>query len=153
MCCVVVLVCSKLKQLVVDGYVRGWDDPRLFTISGLRRRGYTPEAINEFCDKVGVSRTANTIEIQLLEACARQNLDATARRAMVVVRPIKVVLTNYDEKKVEIVEAMALPKDKNMRKVPFSRVVYIDADDFKPDAKDAKDFYGLTPEQPVRLKV
>lgn len=144
----------KLKQLVMDKYVRGWDDPRLFTINGLRRRGYTADAINEFCDKVGVSRTANTIEIQLLEACARQNLDGIARRAMVVAHPLRVVLTNYDAKKTESFDAITLPKDKSTHAVTLSRVVYIDQSDFKLDAKaaEAEDFYGFTPNQPVRLK-
>ncbi len=138
----------------MDKYVSGWDDPRLFTINGLRRRGYTAEAINEFCDKVGVSRTANTIEIQLLEACARQNLDGIARRAMVVANPIRVVLTNFDEKKSLTFDAHTNPKDKTTHKVPLTRVIYIDSDDFDADSKSAaaRDFFGLTPDQHVRLK-
>jgi glutaminyl-tRNA synthetase len=146
-------VSSKLKQLVLDKHVRGWDDPRLFTLNGLRRRGYTASAINMFCDRVGVSRTANTIEIQQLEACAREDLGAIAARAMVVQDPVRVVVSDWPEGKVEMVEAQTLAKDGTKHKVPFSRILFIEADDVRVDGAEEKDFFGLTPKQPVRLKV
>jgi len=122
----------------------------LLTINGLRRRGYTADAINNLCDLVGVSRNTNTIEMQLLEHCARSNLDDISRRAMVVIRPLKVELINYPVGKVEEVEALNFPKDRTMRKVPFSRIVYIDRDDFR--MKDEKGYYGLAPDKIVHLK-
>jgi len=144
----------KLKRLVLEKYVNGWDDPRLLTLQGLRRRGYTPAIIADLCQRVGVSRNRNTTDMGLLEELARQNFDPVARRAMVVTQPLKLTLINYPENKVEIVQADNFPGDKDRSRgthpVPLSRVVYINRDDFR--LEDSKDFYGLAPGKVVRLK-
>jgi glutaminyl-tRNA synthetase len=142
----------KLLQLVEQKIVRGWDDPRLTTLAGLRRRGYTPEAIRDFCDRIGVSRTNSILEFALLEHCLRQDLNKRAQRSMAVLRPLKVVLTNYPEGKIEELEADINPEDPSAgrRKVPFGRVLWIEQEDFmeNPPSK----FFRLAPGREVRLK-
>src|SRR5262249_4477832 len=125
----------KLIRLVKEGYVQGWDDPRMPTLSGLRRRGYPPEAIRNFSDMVGVAKSNSTAEIAMLEYCIRQELNKTALRVMAVLKPLKVVLTNYPENLVEELDAVNNPEDPEAgtRKVPFSRVLYIEQDDFMED--------------------
>ncbi len=147
-----VLSKRKLLTLVERGYVRGWDDPRMPTLSGLRRRGYTPEAIREFAERVGVAKTNSVVDIALLEHCVREDLNKRAPRVMAVLRPLKVVLLNYPEGQVEEVEAVNNPEDPSMgtRKVPFSRVLYIERDDFREDPP--KEFYRLAPGREVRLR-
>ncbi len=143
----------KLIQLVEDKYVSGWDDPRLITVNGLRRRGYTPEAINAFCERVGVTRTFNMQDYSLLEECLRQDLDNKVNRAMVVLRPLRVVLTNYPEDKVEMRSVPNHPDAKLGRghhEVPFSRVLYIDENDFRE--QDSPNYFRLAPGKEVRLK-
>ncbi|WP_298615604.1 glutamine--tRNA ligase/YqeY domain fusion protein [uncultured Odoribacter sp.] len=141
----------KLLELVQKGYVSGWDDPRMPTISGLRRRGYTPESIRAFAEKVGVARREIVVDIALLEYCVREHLNKTALRVMAVLHPVKVVLDNYPDQ-TEMVEIENNPEDVNagMRKVPFSRELYIERDDFMEDAP--KKFFRLTPGGEVRLK-
>ncbi len=147
-----VLSKRKLRELVEQGYVNGWDDPRMPTISGLRRRGYTPEAIRNFCFKIGVSRVNSLVDIRLLEECVREDLNKRAPRAMAVLKPLKVVIVNYPEDKVEYLEAINNPEDPAMgtRQVPFSREIYIERDDFEemPPPK----FYRLAPGREVRLR-
>jgi glutaminyl-tRNA synthetase len=147
-----VLSKRKLKELVEKGYVRGWDDPRMPTLSGLRRRGYTPEAIRDFCKRVGVAKTNTTIEVELLEHCLREDLNKRAPRVMAVLRPLRVVIENYPEGQVEEVEAINNPEDLSMgtRKLPFSRVLYIERDDFREDPP--KKWFRLAPGSEVRLK-
>lgn len=142
----------RLLKMVDEGLVSGWDDPRLLTLAGLRRRGYTAEAINFFCEQVGVTRKANVIENDLLEFACRTKLDALSRRAMVVLDPIRVVLTNWPEKEVEQVKAFNFPPDesKGTHNVPLSKIVYIDRSDFK--VEDSKGYYGLAPNKEVHLK-
>lgn len=142
----------KLLKLVQEGYVRGWDDPRMPTLSGLRRRGYTPAAIRDFCDRIGVAKRNNVVEIGLLEACVRQDLNAHAQRVMAVLNPLKVVLTNYPDDLVEEMSAINNPEDESMgtRKVPFSKVVYIERDDFMENPTNK--FYRLAPGREVRLR-
>ncbi|MFN8528091.1 MAG: glutamine--tRNA ligase [Anaerolineae bacterium] len=122
----------KLIRLVQEKFVRGWDDPRMPTLSGLRRRGITPKAIRDFCDLIGVSKANGVIDIQMLEYCARQDLNKIAPRLMAVLNPIKVVITNYPDDQVEEFEALINPEDPSLgtRKVPFSKVLYIEQDDF-----------------------
>jgi glutaminyl-tRNA synthetase len=122
------------------------------TLSGMRRRGYTPEALRDFCDRVGVAKSENIIEIQLLEACVRQDLNAHSQRVMAVLNPLKVVLTNYPEDSVEEMTAVNNPEDESMgtRKVPFSRVLYIEREDFMEEPP--KGFYRLSPGKEVRLR-
>jgi len=147
-----VLSKRKLRELVEQGYVNGWDDPRMPTICGLRRRGYTPEAIRNFCFKIGVSRINSLVDIRLLEECLREDLNKNALRVMAVLRPLKVVIVNYPEDKVEYLEAVNNPEDPTMgtRKVPFSRELYIEREDFEeiPPPK----FYRLAPGREVRLR-
>lgn len=142
----------KLIELVEDGYVRGWDDPRMPTISGMRRRGYTPEAIRNFCSRIGVARSDNIVDIKLLEFCVREDLNKRAPRVMAVLNPLKVVIENYPEGKVEELEAINNPEDPSMgtRLVPFSKELFIERDDFmeNPPAK----FYRLAPGREVRLR-
>ena len=128
----------KLLRLVEDGVVSGWDDPRMPTISGLRRRGYTPNSIRKFIDKVGVAKRENVIDVSLLEFCIREDLNKTANRVMAVLDPIKVVITNYPEDKEEWLEAENNQEDESagFRKVPFSREIYIEKDDFKEEASN-----------------
>ncbi len=147
-----VLSKRKLTRLVEEGHVSGWDDPRMPTIAGLRRRGYTPEAIRTFCDRIGVARANSIVDFELLEHCLRDDLNKRCPRVMVVLNPIKVIITNYPEDKVEYVEAINNPEDPNAgtREVPFSRELYIEADDFMEDPP--KKFYRLAPGREVRLK-
>ena len=142
----------KLLELVEGGYVTGWDDPRIPTISGLRRRGYTPESIREFCDRVGVAKRDSTIDVALLEHSIRENLNIRAPRAMAVLRPLRVVIDNYLEGQVEEFDAVNNPEDSGMgtRKVPFSRVLYIEQEDFREDPPDK--FFRLAPGREVRLR-
>lgn len=142
----------KLLELVQGEYVRGWDDPRMPTISGLRRRGYTPEAIRDFCDKIGVAKTNSVVDIALLEHCLREDLNRRAQRVMAVLRPLKVVITNYPEGKVEMLDAQNNPEDPGMgsRKIPFSRELYIEREDFRE--APPKKYFRLAPGREVRLK-
>ena len=142
----------KLLTLVQDGHVTGWDDPRMPTISGIRRRGYTPEALRNFCNAIGVSKTNGTIELALLEHFLREDLNKRVPRVMAVLRPLRVVIDNYPEDQVEEMEAVNNPEDAAMgtRKVPFSRVLYIEQDDFKE--VPPKQFYRLSPGREVRLR-
>jgi glutaminyl-tRNA synthetase len=142
----------KLLQLVNEKRVRGWDDPRMPTISGIRRRGYTPEAIRNFCGAIGVSKTNGIIDLAMLEHFVREDLNKSAPRAMAVLRPLKVVIDNYPEHQTEELEALNNPEDASAgtRKVPFSRVLYIEQDDFRE--APPKKFYRLFPGQEVRLR-
>ncbi len=142
----------KLLALVQQGFVAGWDDPRLPTIAGIRRRGYTPEAIRDFCTRIGVAKKENVIDIALLEHTVREDLNRRAQRAMAVLRPVKVVIENYPEDRVEDVEAVNNPEDPSTgtRKVPFSRVLYIEREDFMEDPP--KKFFRLSPGAEVRLR-
>ena len=142
----------KLLQLVRDGHVRGWDDPRMPTLSGIRRRGYTPEAVRNFCAAIGVSKTNGTIELAMLEHFVREDLNKRVLRAMAVLRPLRVVIDNYPEGQIEELEAANNPEDPRtgMRKVPFSRVLYIEQDDFREDPP--KQFFRLSPGREVRLR-
>ncbi|MDP3000208.1 MAG: glutamine--tRNA ligase/YqeY domain fusion protein [Bryobacterales bacterium] len=142
----------KLLTLVQNGHVSGWDDPRMPTLCGIRRRGYTPEGIRAFCSRVGVSKTNGTIEIGMLEHAVREDLNKRAQRVMAVLRPLRVVIDNYPEGLVEEVEAVNNPEDAGMgtRKVPFSRVLYIERDDFREDPP--KQYYRLAPGREVRLR-
>ena len=142
----------KLRQLVQEGRVRGWDDPRMPTLSGIRRRGYTPEAIRNFIASIGVSKTTGSIELAMLEHFVREDLNRRAPRVMAVLRPLKVVIDNYPENQVEEMEAVNNPEDPaaGSRKVPFSRVLYIEQDDFRevPPPK----YFRLSPGREVRLR-
>jgi glutaminyl-tRNA synthetase len=142
----------KLLALVQNKLVRGWDDPRMPTISGLRRRGYTPEAIRNFCMRVGVSKTNGTTELGLLEYFLREDLNKRASRVMAVLRPLRLVIDNYPEGQVEQMEAVNNPEDAEMgsRSVPFSRVLYIEQDDFREDPP--KQYFRLAPGREVRLR-
>ena len=142
----------KLLELVQGGYVRGWDDPRMPTICGLRRRGYTPEAIRDFCARIGVAKVDSVIDIALLEHCIREDLNKRAPRVMAVLRPLRLVIDNYPEGQVEELDAVNNPEDESMgtRKVPFSRVLYIEQDDFRE--VPPKKYFRLSPGQEVRLR-
>ena len=142
----------KLQRLVAEGVVTGWDDPRMPTVSGLRRKGYTPAAIRNFIEKVGVAKRENLIDIQLLEFCVREDLNKTAKRMMVVMNPVKLIIENYPEGKEEWLETENNPEDENagMRKIPFSRELYIEREDFKEEAD--KKFFRLKLGGEVRLK-
>ncbi len=142
----------KLLQLVQDGHVGGWDDPRMPTICGFRRRGYTPEAMRNFAERVGVAKRDSMVDIALLEHCLREDLNLRAPRRMAVLHPLRVVIDNYPEDRVEEVEALNNPEDPAMgtRPVPFSRVIYIEQDDFREDPP--KKFFRLAPGREVRLK-
>jgi len=142
----------RLLTLVQKGHVRGWDDPRMPTISGIRRRGYTPEAIRNFCNAIGVSKTNGTIELAMLEHFVREDLNRRAPRVMAVLRPLRVVIDNYPEDLVEQMEAVNNPEDAAMgtRRVPFSRVLYIEQDDFRE--VPPKQFFRLSPGREVRLR-
>ncbi|HEY48618.1 MAG TPA: glutamine--tRNA ligase/YqeY domain fusion protein [Dehalococcoidia bacterium] len=142
----------RLLQLVERGHVTGWDDPRMPTVSGLRRRGYTPESIRSFCERIGVAKTDSTIDVALLEHCIREDLNKRAPRVMGVLRPLRVVIDNYPEGQTEEVDAVNNPEDPDMgmRKVPFSRVLYIEQDDFREDPPDK--FFRLAPGREVRLR-
>ena len=147
-----VLSKRKLIQLVKEGYVRGWDDPRMPTLSGLRRRGVPPEAIREFCARIGVARTDSTVEYAMLEFCIRERLNAVAPRVMAVLDPIRVVIENYPEDLTETFEMPYHPEDASYgsRTVPFSRTLYIERDDFRMDPP--KKFHRLAPGAEVRLR-
>ena len=142
----------KLIQLVEDGYVNGWDDPRMPTLAGLRRGGYTAEAIRDFCRRIGIAKADNLVEISLLEYCLRQDLNKRALRVMAVLDPLKVVIDNYPEGEVEFLEAENNPEDATMgsRKIPFSRELYIEREDFMEDPP--KKYFRLAPGREVRLK-
>jgi glutaminyl-tRNA synthetase len=142
----------KLLQLVNEKHVNGWDDPRMPTLSGVRRRGYTPESIREFCEKIGVAKRENLIDVGLLEFCVREHLNKIAQRRMVVFDPVKVILTNYAEGKTEMLSQENNPEDENSgsREIPFSRELYIEREDFMEVAP--KKFFRLAPGQMVRLK-
>ena len=147
-----VLSKRKLIQLVEERHVEGWDDPRMLTLSGLRRRGYPASAVHLFCERIGISKSENNIEMNVLEDCAREELDKTAPRAMAVLKPLKVVITNYTENQTEEFEPARHPKIPEMgsRKVPFSREIYIDHDDFKEDPPPK--YFRLSPGKEVRLR-
>jgi glutaminyl-tRNA synthetase len=147
-----VLSKRKLIELVQGGYVNGWDDPRMPTISGMRRRGYTPEAIRDFCERIGVAKADSIVDIALLEHCVRDDLNKRAPRVMAVLNPIKVVITNYPEDQTEMVEAINNPEDESAgtRQVPFCRELYIERDDFREDPP--RKFYRLAPGREVRLR-
>ena len=142
----------KLLELVKDGHVNGWDDPRMPTISGLRRRGYTPESIRNFSEKIGVTKVDGMIDVSLLEFSLKEHLNKTAQRVMGVLNPLKVVITNYPENQSEELDAVNNPEDPEMgkRKVPFSRELYIERDDFMEDPP--RKFFRLGPGREVRLR-
>ena len=147
-----VLSKRRLNELVTGGYVNGWDDPRMPTISGLRRRGYPPEAIREFCDRIGVAKRDNTVDIAMLEHTLKEDLNKTSPRVMAVLDPLKVVIENYPEGQSEEIVSVNNPEDMSMgeRSLPFSRTVYIEKDDFREDPPPK--FYRLSPGREVRLK-
>jgi glutaminyl-tRNA synthetase len=142
----------KLIKLVEKGLVNGWDDPRMPTLSGLRRKGYTPDAIKNFLERVGVAKADSIIDIALLEHCLREDLNKRAQRVMAVLRPLKVIIDNYPEEQVEEVDCINNPEDESMgtRKVPFSRILYIEQDDFREEPP--KKFFRLAPGREVRLR-
>jgi glutaminyl-tRNA synthetase len=147
-----VLSKRKLLQLVEGAFVTGWDDPRMPTLAGMRRRGYPPEAIRDFCERIGVAKADNTVELALFEHCVREHLNKTAERRMAVLRPLKLVVENYPEGKVEWMEAVNNPEDPSAgtRKVPFSRELWIEQDDFREVAP--KKYFRLAPGAEVRLR-
>jgi glutaminyl-tRNA synthetase len=147
-----VLSKRKLLQLVKDGHVAGWDDPRMPTLAGIRRRGYTADAIRTFCERIGVAKRNSTVDIAMLEHSVREDLNLRAPRVMAVLRPLRVVITNYPEDRVEDLDAVNNPEDLNMgtRKVSFSRVLYIEQDDFREDPP--KGFFRLAPGREARLR-
>lgn len=142
----------KLKRMVDDGIVDGWDDPRMPTISGLRRRGFTPEAIRRFCEQIGVAKSNSRVEYAMLDHCLREDLNQNARRAMVVLDPLKVTITNYPEGQVEYMDAEINPNQPELGtyQLPFSREIYIEREDFREEAN--KKFFRLKPGKEVRLK-
>jgi len=142
----------KLLKLVEEKYVTGWDDPRMPTISGMRRRGYTPEALRQFCDTIGVARRENVVDLSLLEFCVREHLNKITDRVMAVLDPVKLVITNYPEGEEDVFDVENNPEDGTgaTRKVPFSREVWIEQEDFMEVAP--KKFFRLAPGQMVRLK-
>jgi glutaminyl-tRNA synthetase len=148
----VVVSKRRLIQLVSEGHVTGWDDPRMPTIQGLRRRGYTPESIRLFAERIGVARAANTVEIEMLEACLREDLNDRAPRALAVLRPVKVVITNYPEGQEEIFECPNHTEKPELgtRQIPFSRELYIEQDDFRE--VPPKGYHRLSPGKEVRLR-
>jgi glutaminyl-tRNA synthetase len=147
-----VLSKRKLLQLVQQGHVSGWDDPRMPTLAGFKRRGYTPEAIRTFCERIGVAKRNSTVEIAMLEHSLREDLNKRAPRVMAVLRPLKIVIDNYLEGQTEELEAINNPEDRSMgtRKVPLSREIYIEQDDFREDPP--KGFFRLSPGREVRLR-
>lgn len=140
----------KLRQLVEEGHVRGWDDPRMPTISGLRRRGYTPASIRDFCERIGVAKSNSLVDVAMLEHCVREDLNVNADRVMAVLNPLKVVLTNYPEDKLEYMPADNNPMRGGSRFVPFAKEIFIEQEDFMEDAP--KKFFRLKPGGEVRLK-
>jgi glutaminyl-tRNA synthetase len=147
-----VLSKRKLIQLVEDGYVTGWDDPRMPTLSGLRRRGYTPESIRSFCDRIGLARRDSLVDLALLEFSIREDLNKHAPRVMGVLRPLKVIIENYPDGQIEQLEAVNNPEDpgSGVRRIPFSREIYIERDDFMENPP--KKFFRLAPGREVRLR-
>ncbi len=147
-----VLSKRKLQSLVAEGYVSGWDDPRMPTIAGLRRRGYTAAAIRDFCGRIGVAKSASVNEIEQLESCLREDLNKTAPRVMAVLDPLRVVIENYPEGQIEELDAVNNPEDAaaGTRKVPFGRTIYIEREDFMEDPP--KKFFRLSPGREVRLR-
>jgi len=147
-----VLSKRKLLQLVEEGHVESWDDPRMPTISGLRRKGYTPAAIRQFCDTIGIAKRENTIELPLLEHALRSDLEQTSSRAMVVFDPLKVVITNYDDTCASEISAPVHPADetRGTRPLPFTKELFIERADFMLDPP--KKFFRLAPEKEVRLR-
>jgi len=147
-----VLSKRRLLELVEGGYVSGWDDPRMPTISGLRRRGYTPEAIRDFCERIGVAKADSLVDGAVLEHCLREDLNKRAQRVMVVLHPLKVIIDNYPDDQMEELEAINNPEDPKMgtRKVPFSKVLFIERDDFREDPP--KKWFRLAPGREVRLR-
>jgi len=142
----------KLRELVMQGYVNGWDDPRMPTISGLRRRGYTPESIRDFCDRIGVAKRDSMVDIALLEHCIREDLNRNAPRAMAVLRPLRVIIDNFPEGQVEWLEAENNPENPDMgtRLVPFAREIFIEQEDFMENPP--KKYFRLSPGVEIRLK-
>ncbi|MFC1683154.1 glutamine--tRNA ligase/YqeY domain fusion protein [Candidatus Zixiibacteriota bacterium] len=142
----------KLIQLVEEGHVSGWDDPRMPTLSGLRRRGYTPEAVRNFCDRIGVAKRDSIVDIALLEHCLREDLNRRSRRVMAVLRPLKVIIDNYPEDQIEELDAVNNPEDESAgtRQIPFSREIYIEREDFREEPP--KKYFRLAPGREVRLK-
>jgi glutaminyl-tRNA synthetase len=147
-----VLSKRKLVQLVDQGYVTGWDDPRMPTIAGMRRRGYTPESIRNFCERIGVAKRDSIVDIALLEYCVREDLNERASRVMGVLRPLRVIIDNYPENQAEELDGPYHPEDPGMgsRKIPFSRVLYIEREDFREEPP--KKFFRLAPGREVRLR-
>lgn len=147
-----VLSKRRLLSLVESGDVSGWDDPRMPTISGMRRRGYTPQAIRSFCERIGVAKRTTTVDIAHLEHCLREDLNERAPRAMAVLHPLKLIIDNYPERETEEIEAVNNPEDESMgtRMVPFARVLYVDQDDFREDPP--RNFYRLALGKEVRLR-
>ncbi len=147
-----VLSKRRLLQLVQDGHVNGWDDPRMPTIAGMRRRGYTPESIRAFCDRIGVAKRENIVDVALLEHAVREDLNLRAPRVLGVLRPLRVVIENYPEGQTELVDVINNPEDPRAgtRQVPFSRELYIESDDFREDPP--KKFFRLAPGREVRLR-
>ena len=147
-----VLSKRKLIRLVTEGHVSSWDDPRMPTIAGIRRRGYTPESVRNFCERIGVAKRDSTVDVALLEYCVREDLNRRAPRVMAVLRPLKVVIDNYPEGQVEYLDAVNNPEDPSMgtRKVPFSRELYIEREDFMESPP--KQFFRLAPGREVRLR-
>jgi glutaminyl-tRNA synthetase len=147
-----VLSKRRMRTLVEEGHVRGWDDPRMPTLAGVRRRGYTPEAIRNFVASIGVSKTNGILELSLLEHFVREDLNKRAPRVMAVLRPLRLVIDNYPEGQVEMMEAVNNPEDESMgtRQVPFSRVIYIEQDDFRENPP--KQYFRLAPGREVRLR-
>jgi glutaminyl-tRNA synthetase len=142
----------KLLRLVKEGFVNGWDDPRMPTLSGIRRRGYTPESIRDFCERIGVAKSNSVVDISLLEHCLREDLNKRAPRVMAVLQPLKVIIDNYPDNKMEELDAENNPEDPSAgtHKLPFSREIYIEQDDFREDPP--RKFFRLAPGQEVRLK-
>ncbi|MBF0557840.1 MAG: glutamine--tRNA ligase/YqeY domain fusion protein, partial [Nitrospirae bacterium] len=142
----------KLLKLVNEKHVSGWDDPRMPTLAGIRRRGYTPGAIRNFCERIGVGKKESIVDMALLEHCIREDLNKTAQRVMAVLRPLKVVIDNYPEGQVEYLDAVNNPEDPSAgsRKIPFSRVLYLEQEDFMEDPP--KQFFRLAPGREVRLR-
>ena len=147
-----VLSKRKLIELVAGGHVTGWDDPRMPTLSGLRRRGYTPESIRNFCERIGVAKRDSTVDVALLEYCLREDLNKKAHRVMAVLHPLRVVIENYPDGQTEELDAVNNPEDSSMgfRKIPFSKVLYIEQDDFMEDPP--KKFFRFSPGREVRLR-
>ncbi|MGD9100742.1 MAG: glutamine--tRNA ligase/YqeY domain fusion protein [Anaerolineae bacterium] len=147
-----VLSKRRMLRLVNEGHVDGWDDPRMLTLSGLRRRGYTPQSVRDFCDRIGVAKRQSIVDMALLEHCIREDLNQSAPRVMSVLRPLRLVIENYPEDLVEEMECRNNPQDPSAgtRMVPFSRVLYIERDDFREDPP--KKFYRLAPGREVRLR-